>query len=137
MVEKNTWKFIKILHLDQGGEYKLGKFIKYCKRHGIVQQFTLSHTPQQNEVAERKKKTLVECARIMLKGKKLSNGFWVEAINIAVYLKNRSPIVCFDHKTPFEALYGFKPTVSHLRVFVRKLLLMFQRRIGRNWMLKP
>ena len=56
----------------------------------------------------------------MLQGKGLSNGFWAEAINIVVYLKNRSPTKCLNFKTPFEALYGFKPAVSHLRVFGSK-----------------
>jgi len=57
----------------------------------------------------------------MLKGKNLSNGFWADAINIAIYLKNRSPTKSLDFKTPFEYLYGFKPTVSHLRVFGSKI----------------
>ena len=60
---------------------------------------------------------MVECARSMIKGKNLSNSFWVEAINTVVYLKNRSPTRCLDHKTPFEALYDFKPTVNNLRIF--------------------
>jgi hypothetical protein len=46
MVEKKTGKSIKILRSDQGGEYKSGDFIKYCKDHGIVQQFIVPHTPQ-------------------------------------------------------------------------------------------
>eukprot|EP00253_Pinus_taeda_P033605 PITA_33605 len=65
--------------------------MKFCKSHGIIQQFTVPHTPQQNGVAERKNRTLVECARSMLQGKGLSNSFWAEAINTAIYLKNRSP----------------------------------------------
>jgi transposase InsO family protein len=48
MVEKKIGKSIKILHLDQGGEYKSRSFIIYCKDHGIVQQFIVPHTPQQN-----------------------------------------------------------------------------------------
>jgi hypothetical protein len=44
------------------GRVILGNFIKDCKNHGIVQQFTVPHTPQQNRVAERKNKILVECA---------------------------------------------------------------------------
>jgi transposase InsO family protein len=91
MVEKQTGKCIRILRSDQGGEYKKACVLKYCKDNGIQQQFTVPHTPQQNGVAERKNRTLVECARSMLKGKNLSNGFWAEAINTAVYLKNRSP----------------------------------------------
>eukprot|EP00253_Pinus_taeda_P019494 PITA_19494 len=81
------------------------------------QQFTVPHTPQQNGVAERKNRTLVECARSMLQGKNISNVFWAEAINTAVYLKNRSPTKILELKTPFEAFYGYKPKVSHLRVF--------------------
>ena len=80
----------------------------------------MPHTPQKNGVAERKNRTLVECARSMLQGKGLSNGFWAEAINTAVYLKNRSSTKCLGFKTPFEALFGFKPAVSHLRIFGSK-----------------
>jgi hypothetical protein len=53
----------------------------------------------------------------MMKGKNLSNAFWAEAINTAVYLKNRSPTRCLDNVTPFEALYGSKPVVNNLKVF--------------------
>ena len=56
----------------------------------------------------------------MLKGKELSNGFWAEALNIAIYLKSRCPTRSLEFKTPFEALYGFKPIVKHLRVFGSK-----------------
>ena len=76
MVEKKTGKSIKILRSDQGGEYTSGAFIRYCKNNGIQQQFTVPHTLQQNGVAERKNRTLVECARSVIKGKNLSNGFW-------------------------------------------------------------
>jgi len=120
MVEKQTGKCIKILRSDQGGEYTSGAFDSYCKCNGIIQQFTVPHTPQQNGVAERKNRTLVECARSMLKGKNISNGFWAEAINTAVYLKNRSPTKILDLKTPFEVFYGYKPEVGHLRVFGSK-----------------
>lgn len=117
MVEKQTGKRIKILRSNKGGEYISGAFIKYCKQNGIMQQFTIPHTPQQNGVAERKNRTLVECARSMVKSKGLSNSFGAEAINTTVYLKNRSPTKYLEHKTPFEAFYGFKPKVSHLRIF--------------------
>ena len=94
-------------------EYKSREFNQYCKSNGILQQFTVPHTPQQNGVAERKNRTLVECARSMLQGKNISNGFWAEAINTTVYLKNRSPTKSLELKTPFEAFYGYKPKVSH------------------------
>ena len=56
----------------------------------------------------------------MFQGKGISNGLWAEAINTAVYFNNRSPTKCLGFKTPFEALFGLKPTVSHLRIFGSK-----------------
>ena len=53
----------------------------------------------------------------MLKGKNLSNGFWAKAVSTAIYLKNRSPTRSLESKTPFEALYGYKPPIKHLRIF--------------------
>ena len=120
MVEKQTGKSIKILRSDQGGEYTSRAFIRYCKNNGIQQQFTVPHTPQQNGVTERKNRTLVECARSMIKGKNLSNDFWDEEISTAAYLKNRSPTKILEKKTPFESFYGYKPKVSHLRIFGTK-----------------
>ena len=79
----------------------------------------------------------MECARSILKGKHISNGFWVEAINTAVYLKNRSPTRSLDFKTPFEALFGYKHAVKHLRVLAVKPLLISQRKIERNWTQRP
>jgi len=117
MVEKQTGKCIKILRSDQGGEYKSKAFNIYCKSNGIQQQFTVPHTPQQNGVAERWNRTLVESARSMLQGKNISNSFWAEAVNTAVYLKNRCPTKQLVFKTPFEVLHDYKPDVSHFKVF--------------------
>lgn len=50
----------------------------------------------------------------------MSNGFWVKIICIVVYFESISPTKNLDHKDPFEALYGYNPLVSHIRVFWRK-----------------
>jgi hypothetical protein len=55
--------------------------------------------------------------RSMMQFKGLSTKYWVEAVHIAVYLKNQSPTSLLDGKTPYEAWYSFKPKVNHLRVF--------------------
>jgi len=46
MIEKQTSNYIKILRSDQGGEFKSREFNQYCKSNGILQQFTVPHTPQ-------------------------------------------------------------------------------------------
>ena len=56
-------------------------------------------------------------ARSMLKAKGLPNNFWAEAINIAVYILNRSPTKVVLNKTPYEAWNGRKPDVNSFRVF--------------------
>ena len=89
--EKQTCKYIKILISDQVGEYTSEAFERYCTHNGIQQQFTMTDSPQQNGFDERKNKTMVECDHIMLQGKNISNGFWAQAINTALYLNNRCP----------------------------------------------
>ena len=53
----------------------------------------------------------------MLQGKNISNGFWAKAINTAVSLKNRIPTTKLELQTPFEVFYGYKPVISHLKIF--------------------
>ena len=117
MVEKQIGKKIKILRSDNGGEYTSKKFEQYLKWKGIIHQTTVPYTPEQNGVAERANRTIVERARSMLHAKNLGYEFWAEAVATAVYLKNCSPTKAVSDKTPQEAWRGYKPTVSHLRIF--------------------
>lgn len=78
----------------------------------------MDYTPEQNGVAERANRTIVEKARSMLKEAGLSIKYWAEAVNTAVYLKNRSPTKAVQDMTPEEAWTDMKVDLSHLRVFV-------------------
>ncbi|MBO1694889.1 hypothetical protein, partial [Bacteroides uniformis] len=78
---------------------------------------TTPYTPQQNGVAERMNRTLMEKARNMLSGTGLGQEFWVEAVETGCYLVNRSPSSSLEDKTPHEVWTGKKPSISHLRVF--------------------
>ena len=60
---------------------------------------------------------MVVMARSMLKSKGMPDKFWGEAVNTAVYLLNRAPTKSVVGMTPYEAWYGQKPTVDHLRTF--------------------
>ena len=53
----------------------------------------------------------------MLSDSKLKKTFWAEALNTAVYVKNRSPAIALKDQTPFEALFGYKPSVKHFKIF--------------------
>ena len=61
--------------------------------------------------------TLLGMARSMLFFKGPNSCYWAEVVHTTIYLRNRSPSSSLDGITPFEAWYGFKPMVKHLRVF--------------------
>jgi transposase InsO family protein len=78
--EKQSGKYIKVLRSDGGGKYNSNEFANFCKSQGIIMQTTARYTPQQNGVAERKKQTIMNMTRSLLKEKCLSNTFWAEAV---------------------------------------------------------
>ena len=109
---------IGALRTDNGGEYVSKEFEAYLKSKGIRHELTIAHTPEQNGVAERMNRTLMESARAMLCHAKLPNHYWAEAVGTAVYLKNRVVTSAIKEcRIPFEKWYERKPDVSHLRVF--------------------
>ena len=117
-MENESGQRIKTLRSDNGGEYISGAFKRFLQDHGIRQETTVPYTPQQNGVAERANRTIMEMTRSMIYGAKLVNkGIWGEAVSTAVYIKNRTPTAAVQGKTPFEAWTGRKPSLEHLRVF--------------------
>ena len=74
-VENQLGKTIKTLQSDRGGEYLNQEFEDYLVEHGIVSQLTDPGTPQQNGVAERRNRTVMETVRSMNSFSSLSNSF--------------------------------------------------------------
>ncbi|CAL9016699.1 unnamed protein product [Prunus brigantina] len=116
-IEKESGSTIKCLRTDRGGEFTSLEFTNFCSENGIRRQLTAAYTPQQNGVAERKNRTIMNMVRSMLSGKKVPKTFWPEAVNWTVHVLNRSPTLAVKNKTPEEAWSGFKPAVDHFRVF--------------------
>ena len=108
---------MKTLRSNNGGEYTSKEFALYLAKEGIKHELTTPHTPQQNGIAERLNRTLVEGVRAMLADSKLTHRFWAEALSTMVYLRNRSPTKALGGVTPHDAWSGSKPSVHHLRIF--------------------
>lgn len=72
LVEKETRAFIRCLRTDRGGEFTSSEFNSFCKANGISRQLTTAYTPQQNGVAKRKNKTIMNMVRSMLSEKQVS-----------------------------------------------------------------
>ncbi|GJX02987.1 retrovirus-related pol polyprotein from transposon TNT 1-94 [Tanacetum coccineum] len=108
---------VKVIRCDNGTEFKNREMNLFCEMKGILRQFSIARTPQQNEVAKRRNRTLIEAARTMLADSKLPTTFWAEAVNIACYVQNRVLVVKPHNKTPYELFHGRTPTLSFMRPF--------------------
>ena len=80
----------------------------------MEQHHAAPYSPQQNGVVERRNQTVVGMARSMMKAKGIPTRFWDEAVTTTVFILNRAPTKDLKGKTPFEAWYGRKPSVSLL-----------------------
>ncbi|GKB19056.1 putative ribonuclease H-like domain-containing protein, partial [Tanacetum coccineum] len=108
---------VKIIRSDNGTEFKNKELNQFCQNKGIHREFSVARTPQQNGVAERKNRTLIEAARTMLADSKLPTAFWAEAVNTACYVQNRVLVIKPHNKIPYELLLGRPPLLSFMRPF--------------------
>ncbi|GJW48764.1 retrovirus-related pol polyprotein from transposon TNT 1-94 [Tanacetum coccineum] len=108
---------VKQLRIDNGTEFRIDTLVNFCDEKGISQNFSSPYTPKQNGVAERKNRTLIEAARIMLSGSVFSKQYWTEAVATACYTQNRSTIVKRHLKTPYGIFCKRILKISFLHVF--------------------
>ncbi|GJU79991.1 putative ribonuclease H-like domain-containing protein [Tanacetum coccineum] len=108
---------VKIIRSDNGTEFKNKDMLEFCGNKGIKQEYSNARTPQQNGVAERMNRTLIEAARTMLADSLLPTTFWAEAVSTACYIFNRVRVTKPQNKTPYELLFGHKPIISYIRPF--------------------
>nr|GEU55526.1 hypothetical protein [Tanacetum cinerariifolium] len=108
---------VKIIRCDNRTDFKNHVLNWFCGINGIKREFSVARTPQQNGVAERKNRTLLEAARTMLEDSLLTIPFWAEAVNTACYVQNRILVTKPHNKTPYELLLGRSPSIGFMRPF--------------------
>ncbi|GJU96033.1 ribonuclease H-like domain-containing protein [Tanacetum coccineum] len=108
---------VKVIRSDNGTEFKNSVMNQFCKIKGIKREFSVARTPQQNGVAERKNRTLIEAERTMLVNSKLPTTFWVEAVNTACYVLNRVLVIKPNSKTPYKLIHGRTPLIDFMKPF--------------------
>lgn len=116
-VETQTEKKIKCLRTGNGLEYCNNKFDQFCKQSRVKRHRTCTYTPQQNGVAERMNRTIMDKVRCMLAETGLRPEFWSEATSTAVYLINKTHGSSIEFDLPEERWSGGKVDLSHLRKF--------------------
>ncbi|GKD51658.1 retrovirus-related pol polyprotein from transposon TNT 1-94 [Tanacetum coccineum] len=119
------------IRTDNGTEFKNATIKAYYEKLGIMQQFSIARTPQQNGVVERRNHTLVEAARTMLIFSRLPEFLWAEAVATACFTQNWSIINTRHNKTPYELLRGRKPNVEYFHVFGSLCFRIYKRRTKR------
>ncbi|GJV95545.1 putative ribonuclease H-like domain-containing protein [Tanacetum coccineum] len=108
---------VKVIRCDNGTEFKNKEMNQFCERKSIKREFSVATTPQQNGVAERKNRTLIEAARTMLADSKLPTTFKAEAVNTACYVQNRVLVTKPHNKTPYERFLGRKLALGFMKPF--------------------
>lgn len=102
---------------DHGGEFKNDLFQKFCENSNINHNFSTQRTPQQNEVIERKNKSLKEITKIMLNGFNTPKQLWAKAVNTTCYLQNKIYLRLILSKNPYELWNDRKPNISYFHPF--------------------
>nr|GEY54571.1 hypothetical protein [Tanacetum cinerariifolium] len=102
---------------DNRTEFKNNDLNQLCGMKGIKREFSVPQTPQQNGIAERKNRTLIEAAKTMLADSLPPIPFWAEAVNTACYIQNRMLVTKPHNKTPYELLHGRTPCIGFMKPF--------------------
>ena len=89
LIENLSDSKINILRLDNGGEFTSNEFNDFCKEAGIKSNLTIPYNPQQNGVAERKNRSIMEAVKSMIHDQDLPMYLWEEAARTSVYLWNK------------------------------------------------
>ena len=130
-VEKEIGKSLKCLRSNRGGEFTSREFEEFYNDRGIKRQTLATRTPLQNSIAERRNRSIIDCARTSMMEKNVALKYQREAISTTVYTLNRVQIKKGTHATPFELWYGHSPNVKHFKVFGNKFYILKESRNGK------
>ena len=97
----------------------MSELFSYLRKKGIVKQTTTPLTPQSNSVSERANWTIMETGKARMLAAAAPKEYWAEAITTAVYLRNLPPTHSIRGGSPFEAWYGKRQNLAHLKVWGR------------------
>ncbi|GJW60334.1 putative ribonuclease H-like domain-containing protein [Tanacetum coccineum] len=114
-IENLVDKKVKIIIYDNGTEFKNRVMSEFCEKKGIKREFSIARTPQQNGVAERRNRTLIEAARTMLATLSYLLHFGLK--QLILLAKNKVLVVKPHNKTPYELFRGRIPSLSFMKSF--------------------
>jgi transposase InsO family protein len=105
------------LQTDNAAEFMSRSVLEFCSNEGIIHQTSVPYDHEQQGLAERPNRTILESAEAMRHHAGLKPQFWADAVAASVYLYNRFPHTSLDFRTPFEKWFNHTPNLCHVRVF--------------------
>lgn len=124
LAENQTGRKIKCFQSDNSLEFVGKDFNNFLRNKGITRRLTIPYNPEQNGVAERRNRTLLDMARCLLAESGLPSKFCAEAVNTANYIRNRCPSKSLNGLTPYQMWTGKVPDVEHLKKFGTRVLCL-------------
>lgn len=112
LVENAFSTKIKSFQSDGGGEYTKRVFQNFLTTHGISFRSSCPDHPEQNGIAERKHRHIVETGLALLAQSNIPSSFWVEAFQTAIFLINRLPTHVLNNISPYEKLFSKSPAYN-------------------------
>jgi transposase InsO family protein len=109
LIENLSKRKIKILRSDNGGDHTSKEFVSFCRDVGIKRELTTLYNPEQNGVAERKNRTIMESMKTMIHDQDLPMHLWAEATRTTMYVQNKLSHSALGFKTPEKMFSGTKP----------------------------
>lgn len=116
-VENQFSSTIKLFQTDGSGEFNSKTFQNFLHSKGILHQITCPYTPQQNRVAERKNRHVVETSISLLSTVGIPKHFWFHSVAHSCYLLNRMPSKSLNMLSSYKLLFHKPPDISHLKIF--------------------
>nr|GFB55442.1 retrovirus-related Pol polyprotein from transposon TNT 1-94 [Tanacetum cinerariifolium] len=117
MIQVRLNVLVRRIRTDNGTEFVNQTLRDYYEEFGISHETSVARSPQQNEVVERRNKTLIEAAHTILIYAQAPLFLWAEAVATACFTQNRSIIRLHHGKTPYELMHGKQPDLSYFHVF--------------------
>ncbi|MBW0540910.1 hypothetical protein O181_080625 [Austropuccinia psidii MF-1] len=110
--QRATGRLVKVLRMDNGGEFNNQALLKWLLSAVIKHEHSLPFFHQQNGIAERYNRTIADMGRTILLGSGLPKSFWGHAFMWAAYTNNMIPNLHTGTKAPSEILFGHKPNLD-------------------------
>ena len=116
MVETQFKTKILLVRIDNGTEFINSPLLDFFASKGTLLHRTIVKTPQQNGVAERKHRRLLDTARAIGFHVGFLKSFWGECVLAATHIIIKIPMALLNWKSPFQLLHGTPPSYDYLRI---------------------